>query len=167
MLKVFNGFQLDMAADFTDMSPSKINTLRKKGILKPEKTSEGYCYSFADILTLRLCQQLRENNVPLNNVYNAHEYLQNWDPGRSLLHIKIKVRDPDGQILEIIDNETVICLSQFGQLIHSDIVRTISVGKEMEKVRLNVLAFEKTVTKGMEIKRTVSVEAMKRHFGIA
>ncbi|MBK7745701.1 MAG: MerR family transcriptional regulator [Candidatus Obscuribacter sp.] len=86
-LKVFEGFQLEMVSELSLLSASSINTLRRHGMVTPVKQSGGYLYSFADVLTLRVIRQLRENDVPLKNIVKAHDYLSKLNTSKSLFNL--------------------------------------------------------------------------------
>lgn len=166
-LKVFQGFQLEMAAEFTGMRSAQINTLKRNGIVKPEKTKEGYCYSFTDVLMIRLCKQLLDNGVRLGKLYKAHQYLTELDPEKRLTNVRLAVRIDTGDILWLGEDLKTVSISDFGQLILRGTVSVLPVGKQLEKVRREVLELDKRLDVGYRAKRTVSLEAMKRRYGIA
>lgn len=165
-LKVFYGFQLDMASEFTGLKPSQINTLKRHNVVSPKKTAQGFSYSFVDILLLRLCKQMRENGVPLNKIYQAHKYLKDIDPEKKLTNLVLAVRKDTGDIIELGEDLTV-ALSAHGQLIMRGVVVTLPVGKQLERVRRDVTDMDKRLSQGITAKKTVSLEAMKRRYGIA
>lgn len=166
-LKVFQGFQLEMAAEFTGMKAPQINTLKRNGIINPERTKEGFCYSFVDILLIRLCKQLRDNGVPLGKIYKAHEYLTTLDPEKRLTNLKLAVRTDTGDILELGEDLKTVSLSQYGQLLLRGTVTILPVGKQLEKVRREVIDLDKRLNQGYKARKTISLEAMKRRYGIA
>ena len=171
MLKVFNGFQLDVAADFTGLKPAQISRLRKSGIITPQKTKEGYCYSFTDLLALRVVRQLLLNDISIRDIRKAHLYLQSISPDKNLSSLQLYVRLDSKEILYIgeppIDKTALVSLSRFGQLVHKGLVAVFPIGKQLESMRQDVLRLDHQLERGLRTKKVVPLDAVLKKYGYA
>ncbi|MBA4026793.1 MAG: hypothetical protein C0473_00985 [Cyanobacteria bacterium DS3.002] len=159
-LKFLDGFQLEMASELSGLKPASINTLRNKNVVVPAKTANGYAYSFADVLTLRVIRQLRDNGVPPVKIYKAHDYLSTLDCSNSLAGLMLAVRTDTGDVLEVGDH--MVSLSQYGQLIIAGAVSIIPIGRTLEPLRQNVVELDKRFSQ--KRRQTVSVSSLVQKY---
>lgn len=159
-LKVIQGFQIEIASELSLMSVSSINSLRKNGLVSPAKSSVGYRYSFADVLTLRIIRQLRENGVSFSNIKKAHEYLAKIEPSKNLFNLEIAVRKDTGEVIEIGEN-LLVNLSKHGQL-NLPFCHILPIGKTLEPIRQNVLEFDRRMSRVP--KRGLNLEELRRKY---
>lgn len=170
MLKVFTGFQLDVAADFTGLSHSEIRWLRENKMVSPKKTKEGYIYTFGDILTLRLVRILKAHGVKPRNISRAHQYLKSYDPETSLSSLKLYLREDTKAILSIGDSPTatsMVSLSDYGQLLATGVLVVIPVGHQLEAMRKDVLTLDRRLGASLKAKRFSSLETVEKRYGIS
>lgn len=170
MLKVFTGFQLDVAADFTGLKHSQIDRLRKNGVIKPTKTSTGYCYSFQDLLTLRLVRQLLLNDVTIGNITKAHDYLTGYSPEQNLANIKLYVSQETKEILYIGDpsndeKQFLVSMNRYGQMVLKGLVTILPVGRQLEGMRRDVIKLDKQLDKGLKAVKVVSLDTLRKKYG--
>jgi DNA-binding transcriptional MerR regulator len=159
-LQAFDGFQLDFASELSGLKPSTVATLRKHGIVKPERKSVGYSFSFADVLTLRLVRQLIDMGVKAKKIYLAHEYLSNIDPSKCLLHLELAINYDTGDIIKI--GENLVSLSSHGQLLLPGVNYIIPIGHNLEQVRKNVIKLDQRLSSRPS--RTLTVEAILKKY---
>lgn len=169
-LKIFTSFSLDMAADLSGMNKNEISRLRKYGVVTPPKTKQGFSYSFANLLMLRLVKQLRLNDVALKDIKQAHEYLTDLDPEKSLREYKLYIRTDSKEIVyfgEKPDNDhALISASKFGQLLFAGLLVVIPVGKQLEQVRQSVISFDRDLNKSMHAKKVIPLNAVLAKYGL-
>ncbi|MBK9618869.1 MAG: MerR family transcriptional regulator [Candidatus Obscuribacter sp.] len=159
-LKVFEGFQLEMVSELSLLSASSINTLRRHGMVTPVKQSGGYLYSFADVLTLRVIRQLRENDVPLKNIVKAHDYLSKLNTSKSLFNLEIAVRKDTGEVVAV--GENLVNLSRHGQLQIREVCHIIPIGRTLERVRKNIVELDRRLTR--KPKTSISLAALRKKY---
>jgi len=171
VLRVFTGFQLDVAADFTGLKPGQISRLRKSGIITPQKTKEGYCYTFTDLLALRILRQLLLNDISIRDIGRAHSYLHSISPDKNLSSLQLCVRLDSKEILYIgeppIDKTALVSLSRFGQLVHKGLVAVFPIGKQLESLRQDVLSLDKQLDRGLKTKKVIPLDAVLKEYGYA
>jgi DNA-binding transcriptional MerR regulator len=170
-LKVFKGFSLDMAADLSGLDKSEIKRLRNYGIVSPPRTKQGFAYTFANLLMLRLIKQLRLNDVNLKDIRNAHEYLSELDPNKNLREFKLYIRTDSKEIVyfgEKPDNRhALINASKFGQLLLDGLLVVIPVGKQLEQVRQNVIDFDRELDQSMRSTKVIPLDKVLARYGLA
>jgi DNA-binding transcriptional MerR regulator len=169
-LKVFNGFSLDMAADLSGLKSHEINRLRDFGVVKPTKTRQGFSYSFADLLMLRLVRQLRLNDVKLKDIHQANKYLSDLDPSRNLNNYKLYIRTDSKEIVffgDQVDNRhALISASKFGQLLLAGLLVVIPVGRQLENLRRNVISFDRDLDRSMRAQKVIPLDAVLAQHGL-
>jgi DNA-binding transcriptional MerR regulator len=170
-LKFFNGFSLDMAADLSGMDKREISRLREYGVVSPPKTKQGFSYSFANLLMLRLIKQLRLNDVTLKDIGQAHEYLTGLNPDRSLREYKLYIRTDSREIVYFGErpenHHALISASKFGQLLLDGLLVVIPVGKQLEQVRQNVINFDHDLDRSMRAKKVIPLDTVLARHGLA
>jgi hypothetical protein len=173
-LKIFVGFSLEVAEDMTGLKKSEIDSLRRYGVVGPGKTKQGYLYSFVDLLMLRLVKQLRLNDVTLKNIGRAHEYIADIDPTKNLSGYKLYVRTDTREIVFFGDQDSdndkrklLINASEFGQLLHANVLLIIPVGKQLEKVRKTALQFDTDLNRSMQQKQVIPLDTLLSRHGLA
>ena len=169
-MRLFTGFQLDLASDFTGLSEGEIRGLRQSGIVTPQKTTEGYKYSFQDLLMLRLIRLLKQYGVKLKNIKRAHQYLGGLDPSKRLANFKLYIRTDSKQILYLGENpqeNTMVALDQFGQLMATNVLAIIPVGEQLESLRKNVISFDQTLATRINSRKVVPLGKFLKRHGLA
>lgn len=168
-MKVFQGFQLDMASDFTGLSHGEIRWLREKRIVAPEKTKEGYRFTFSDILTLRLVRVLKFHGVRPKNIQRAHDYLQDYSPDQNLSSLKLYIKEDTKTILYLGNKpqeNQLVSMSDYGQFIAAGLLVTIPVGQHLESLRREVVSLDKRLHASLRSKKLIPLSAIKEKYGI-
>jgi hypothetical protein len=125
---------IDYAEDFSTLKQAQIYALVKKNILKPEKKSGVYYFSYTDIYVLRIFKILKREGLSHLNIENAYGYLVNLDENKplssyALLHDGISVytiQDLDYYLINA---------SKGGQLTLPDCIKFQSIGTELDALR--------------------------------
>ena len=167
-LKVFLGFAREMAVDLTGLSTGELRTLRQHKVVKPELTDEGYRYSFQDLLILRVVRSLKHYGVKVKNIKAAHHYLQQVEPEKNLSSFKLYVRDDTRQILGLGPDPNVMrAFDQFGQLMASNLLTILPIGKELEETRQEVINFDRRLSKSLKERKVIPLSEIDREYGFA
>jgi DNA-binding transcriptional MerR regulator len=168
-LNLFDGFQLDMAVMFTDLSSSKIRTLRENGIVKPRKTRSGYLYGFTDLILLKLIKTLKDLGVKPANIKEANRFVKKLDPSKDLSKFKLFIQKDTLRILGLSDEGAAFCgLDQHGQLVNKQLVHTVDVGEALEKTRRRVKSVDKAALRSQDPNcKTYTLDQIKKRYGIA
>lgn len=132
-------FTVDFASDFSGLSESKISTLEKKGILKPEKHGRSRYYTYADIYILRIFKILLSLGIKNVDISAAYEYLKDLRPDQplssfSLLHDQKKV-------YAILDSRELVNASAWGQRILEGTIQLEAIGSELERLRKGINSY--------------------------
>ncbi len=164
-LAVFHGFSQDMVLDLTGLSPSQLRSYRESSAVKPQKTEQGYQYSFQDVLTLKLVKQLTRRNVKPAHIKNASKYFDDIDPFKSLLQYKLYLRDDSKEIIYFGDKPgQLINASKWGQLLIDGVLLVLPIGEELEPVRQQVIDFDAIIQRGLKQKKLIPFrDALKKH----
>lgn len=168
-LKLFDGFSLDMAADFAGLRPGELTWLRKQGIVKPTKRGSAYMYTFTHLLVLRLVYRLKRENIPVKSIKKAKEYLSSIDPSKNLANIALYVGQDTGKIYYIGESpqkDVLVELTQGGQLVRRDFLRTLPVGRELEMMRKDVLSLDKTLSTRIKSPKLVPFDQGLKKYGL-
>jgi len=170
-LKIFNGFSLDMSSGLSHLSVRDIDSLRLHGVVKPEKTSRGFIYSFRDLLMLRVVRQLKLNDVKLKNIRQADKYLRDIDPSRDLSNYKLYIRDDTKDVLYLGDdleksNLSIINASRQGQLHLQRFLTILPVGKQLEQVRQDIFRMDDELDRSMRARKIISLDAVLKKHGL-
>lgn len=170
IVQVFDGFSQDMVQDFTGLKAWEVRRIREYGIVVPEKTAVGFKYSFADVLMLRLCKELKYRyEVSLNNIKRANQYFALLDPSTKLDNYRLFVRSDTGEILffgdEYNGDEALINASKLGQLAIKGAIIILPVGKHLEHVRQNLVRLDERLSKSLKSRKFISLGEMKRKYG--
>jgi DNA-binding transcriptional MerR regulator len=166
-LKIFDGFQLDLACEFTGLSVAQVKTLRLHGIVAPVKRAGSYLYSFRDLLMLRLIKILKELEVTPTNIVRAHQYLGDLNLGHNLSNTKLWLRSDTKDILGLGDELTSVALNRHGQLVAKCLVEAIPVGRPLENMRQKVLNFDNALCAGLRPGKTFQLDELRRKYDIA
>lgn len=169
-MKIFQGFQVDLAADFTGLSTREIDWLRQSGMVSPERTSEGYRYSFTDLLMLRLVRVLKDHGVKARDIKQAHEYLEHLDPSRRLSRLKLYIRDDNKSILylgEAPEVDSLVSLTDWGQLVVKGVLTIIPVGNHLEAMRLDVIRIDERLSRRVSRRKLVPLSTLKAQYGVS
>jgi len=170
MLKLFSGFSLDMASDFTGLRPGEIDWLRQQGIVAPKKKASRYVYTFTDLLVLRLVRRLKINDIRVSNVKKAKNYLGSIDPEKSLINVTLYIGARTGQIYYIGEEpqqDVMVSITQQGQLVRKDFVWAIPIGKDLERVRKEIISLDKDLSERIAKPKPISLEAGLKKYGLA
>jgi hypothetical protein len=168
-LSLFNGFSLDMASDFTGLRPGELNWLRQQGIVQPTKVGSAFMYTFTDLLVLRLVRQLKRVNVKVKSIKKAKNYLNSLDPSQSLTNVALYIGENSGKIYYIGESpqqDVLVDLTQGGQLVRSDFVVVLRVGRELESMRKEVLGLDTTVSQRLKAPRLIPLEEGLKKYGL-
>ena len=167
-LKVFHGFQLELASDYSGLSTGEIRALRQNGLVSPEKTKEGFRYSFSDLLVLRLVRVLKAEGIRLRNIASAHKYLKGINPDKSLASYKLYIDDSAKSILYVGEQpqtESLVDATKFGQLALKNLLTILPVGKYLEQTRQEVRKFDSDLHKGLHARKTIPLNTFLRKYG--
>jgi DNA-binding transcriptional MerR regulator len=125
---------IDYAEDFSTLKQSQIYTLIKKNILKPEKKSGVYYFSYTDIYVLRIFRILKREGLSHLNIENAYGYLVNLKEDEPL---SAYVLFHDGNSVYTIENlhSYLINASKGGQLTLPDCIQVQAIGSELDALR--------------------------------
>ena len=166
-LSVFKGFSQDMVLDLTGITASQLKSYRESKTVKPKRTSQGFLYSFQDVLTLKLVSQLLKMNVSPSNVKSASKYFHEIDPSKCLLNYKLYIREDNKEILFLGEASETVSASRWGQLIIDKVVRVVPVGEAMEEVRNKVIELDASIKRGASQSKLIPFrEALKKHHGL-
>lgn len=169
-MKLFTGFALDMASDFCGLSKGEIKWLVSQKVVAPKKDKTGsFVYSFSELLMLRLIKLLKDNGVRVKNVKKAREYLKDIDPNHDLTNIQLYVRSDRQQILylgEDPQDNTLVNMSEFGQLVGKNLLHIIPVGKKMESMRREVIDLDSTLSERLNVKKLIPAKDLLRKYGM-
>lgn len=169
-MKLFDGFALDMASDFTGLSKGEIDWLRKQRIVSPQRTRSGMKYAFSELLMLRLVRLLKLSRVPVKNIKAARAYLKDIDPSKDLTKVKLHVRSDTRQILYLGEKPQkgmLVNLNQYGQLQAENLLEIIPVGYDLEHLRRDVIDLDETLSTRLESKKLVPLEKVMKKYGLA
>ncbi|HEY9678641.1 MAG TPA: MerR family transcriptional regulator [Drouetiella sp.] len=167
-MKVFDGFQLDLASEFSGLSLSEIRVLRSKGVVKPERTRQGFKYSFSDILVLRLVRVLKAAGIKVRNIAKAHEYLSDINPEKSLASYMLYINRESKSILYVGENPTegvLVNATQYGQLVAKNLLVALPIGTYLEEVRKSILKLDSDLDAGLRTTKTISLATFLRKYG--
>ncbi|MBZ0189530.1 MAG: MerR family transcriptional regulator [Candidatus Obscuribacterales bacterium] len=169
-MKIFNGFALDMASDVTGLSKGEIRWLIKQKILSPKKVAGGYQYTFSELLMLRLVRLLKMNRVRVKNIKRAREYIKGVDPSKDLTNMKLYVQANTQEILYIGEHPQDgihVNMSEFGQLVASNLLEILPVGRDLEHMRRGVLDLDETLSSRVSSKDLIPADDVLKLYGIA
>jgi hypothetical protein len=168
-LQLFQDFSLDMAADFTGLRPGEVNWCRKQRIVTPHKRGASFMYSFTDLLVLRTVRQLKGVKVPVKNIKMAKDYLRGIDSSRSLTNVALYIGDSTGKIYYIGENpqkDVMVELTQGGQLVRSDFVVMLRVGRDLDAMRKDILGQDKTLATRLKSPKLIPLEQGLKKYGL-
>lgn len=169
-MKVFDGFALDMASDVTGLSKGEIRWLIKQKILAPKKVAGGYQYSFSELLMLRLVRLLKLNRVRVKNIKRAREYIKEIDPSKDLTNMKLYVQANTQEILYIGEHPqdgVHVNMSDFGQLVASNLLDILPIGRDLEHMKRGVLNLDETLSARVRSKNLIPADDVLKEYGIA
>lgn len=168
-LKVFEGFSLEMAAEFTGLRSHEIDWLRKTRVVTPLKRGHSFLYVFQDLLMLRLVRLLKMLGVRLRNVRKASDYLREFDASRKLTNLEIFIDKSKKTLLylgEDPDPNLVVSLSEHGQIQGRPLIWILPIGRALEEMRRNVTRYDNTLSRRLKSKKVVPMEEVFRRYGI-
>ena len=168
-MKLFKGFALDMASEFTGLSKGEIRWLIQTGILSPSKENGAYCYSFQELIMLRLVKLLKLYRVEVKNIKQAKKYLKSIDESKDLTKIQLYLRTDTNHILylgEQPDEGVLVNTNQYGQLVQKNCLSILPVGRDLEHMRSEVVDLDQTLSTRLKSKKLVSMEEVFAKYGI-
>ena len=168
-MKLFKGFALDMASDFTGLSKGEIRWLVQTNIISPHKDAGAYCYSFKELIMLRLIRLLKLYRVKVKNIKQARKYLKSLDEKKDLTQYQLYVRTDTNHILylgEQPDEGVLVDTNQYGQLVQKNCLSILPVGRDLEQMRSEVVDLDETLAKRVKSKKLVPMEEVFAKYGI-
>lgn len=126
---------LDFAEDFSGLSTSQIHRLEQKGIITPVKRRGAKYYEFGDIYVLRLYRLLRRAGIAYTNITHAFEYLKQLGNETPLSSFLLGY---DNKHVFTYFHPGLVNATQGGQIILDGTLPVLSVGTELEGVRLRM-----------------------------
>jgi len=168
-MKVFDGFQLDLAEELSGLSRQRINWLRENGIVEPEKVAGGFKYTFQDLLMFKLVRVLEMNKVKIRNIERAAKFLEEFDLSKKLTGVKLYIRDDTRQILYVGEDpqKDQFVMMDGGQFVHAKLLTILPVGKHLEQMRQNVLSFDKELDKSLHSRKTIPLGKLLKQYGVS
>ncbi|MBX9689228.1 MAG: MerR family transcriptional regulator [Candidatus Obscuribacterales bacterium] len=169
-MKLFNGFALDMASEFTGLSKGEIRWLVKTGIITPQRDGNGaFCYAFRELLMLRLVKLLKINRVKVKDIKQARKYIRTIDEKKDLTKIQLYLRTDTNDILylgEQPQDGVFVNMSKFGQLVQKNALSILPVGRDLEHMRSEVVDLDKSLSNRMKSKKLVSMDEVFAKYGL-
>lgn len=169
MLQIFDGFGRDQVCDITGLSKTDLANVVKQKIVQPERTRVGYKYTFQDLIFLRLINTLRTFKVSVKNIRNAHHYLKDINPSKSLIHYALWLGRDSKKIFylgEEVDPDYIVSASDFGQLYAKGMILIIPVGKHLEETRKEVIDLDKRLARSLRSTKVIPLETVKKNYGV-
>jgi hypothetical protein len=125
---------IDYAEDFSTLKQAQIYALVKKNILKPEKKSGVYYFSYTDIYVLRIFKILKREGLSHLNIENAYGYLANLKEDEPLSSY---ILFHDGSSVYTIEtlHTYLINASKGGQLTLPELIKVQAIGSELDAIR--------------------------------
>jgi len=170
VLKIFEGFSLDMASDISALSKGEIRWLLKQGILSPAKDEHGAnVFSFSELLMLRLVRLLKVMRVRVKNIKRARQYIKQMDPGKDLTNVMLYMDTGTHELLYLGEKPQkgiLVNINKSGQLQPRQLLAILPVGPDLEFMRRDVIDLDKTLSKRLKSKKLVSMEDVFKKYGL-